>query len=186
MTEPPNERPDAPPNARRLEGSAYVDDDGRADPALAAVLREYDAGTAPYPAVIATLASSRLIVPVIALLGETGEGAVGADGTALVTDKSSDMAAVLLTGADGRLALLAFTGLEALARWDPQARPVPVAAPLAAATAVQEGAAAVVVDVAGPHAFALADDDLQRVASGWRPVQLDDGGWGWLGAAAAD
>lgn len=182
MTEPPNERPDA----RRLEGSAYVDDDGRADPALVSILREFDAGTVPYPAVIAALAAARLIVPVIALLGETGKGAVGADGTALVTDKSSDMAAVLLTGADGRLGLLAFTGLEALARWDPQARPVPVAAHLAAATAVQEGAAAVVVDVAGPHAFALADEDLYRVASGWKPVQLEDGGWGWLGAAAAD
>lgn len=182
MTEPPNERPDA----RRLEGSAYVDDDGSADAALATTLEKYDEGSAPYPAVIAALAPARLIVPVIALLGETGEGAVGADGTALVTDKSSDMAAVLLTGADGRLALLAFTDLDALARWDPQARPVPVAAHLAAATAVQEGAAAVVIDVAGPHAFALADDDLHRVASGWTTVPLDDGGWGWLGTAPND
>lgn len=182
MTAPPNPRPDA----RRLEGSAYVDDEGRADPALASALRDYDGGTVPYPAVIAALAPSRLIVPVVALLGETGEGAMGADGTALVTDKSSDMAAVLLTGADGRLALLAFSDLAALARWDPEARPVPVAAHLAAATAVQEGAAAVVIDVAGPHSFVLADDDLHRVAGGWRPVQLEDGSWGWLGARSED
>lgn len=179
MTEPPNERPDA----RRLEGSAYVDDDGRADPALAAALLAYDEGSAPHPAVLAALVPARVVVPVVALLGEVGEGAVGADGRALATDKSSDMAAVLLTGADGRLALLAFTDLAALARWDPQARPVPVAAHLAAATAVQEKAHALVVDVAGPHTFVLSGDDLHRVAAGWRPVQLDDGGWGWLGAA---
>jgi len=40
-----------------------------------------------------------------------------------------------------------------------------------------------VVDVAGPHPFVLDGDDLTRIASGWQPVQLDDGGWGWLGSA---
>lgn len=174
MTASPNERPDA----RRLQGSAYVDDDGTADGALAEALTAYDAGEASYPEVLAALAPARLLVPVVAVLGEVE---VGEDG--LARDKSSDMAAVLLTGADGRLALLAFTDLGALAAWDPQARPVPVAAHLAAATAVQEGAHALVVDVAGPHTFVLADDDLHRVASGWTPVRLDDGDWAWLGTA---
>jgi len=172
----PNERPDA----RRLQGSEYVDDDGSADPALARALAEYDAGAASYPEVLAALGRARLLVPVVAILGEAE---VGEDG--LARDKSSDMAAVLLTGADGRLALLAFTDLAALAAWDPQARPVPVAAHLAAATAVQEGAHALVVDVAGPHTFVLADDDLHRVAARWTPVRLDDGGWGWLGDSPA-
>ena len=177
MTASPNERPDA----RRLQGSEYVDDDGSADTALAAALTAHASGTAPYPAVLAALAPARLLVPVVAMLGEVE---VGEDG--LARDKSSDMAAVLLTGADGRLALLACSDLDALTRWDPQARPVPVAAHLAAATAVQEGAAALVVDVAGPHPFVLDGDDLPRLASGWQPVQLDDGGWGWLGSSAAD
>lgn len=174
MTASPNERPDA----RRLQGSEYVDDDGSADAGLAAALAGHASGTTPYPAVLAALAPARLLVPVVAMLGEVE---VGADG--LARDKSSDMAAVLLTGADGRLALLAFSDLAALTRWDPQARPVPVAAHLAAATAVQEGAAALVVDVAGPHPFVLDGDDLPRLAAGWQPVQLDDGGWGWLGSA---
>ncbi len=173
MNAPPNKRPDA----RRLQGSEYVDDRGAADPALAHALQRYDDGDAAYPEVIAALAPARLLVPVVAILGEAE---IGADG--LARDKSSDMAAVLLTGADGRLALLAFSDTEALQAWDPDARPVPVAAHLAAATAVQEGAHALVVDVAGPHPFVLADDDLHRVAAQWRPVQLDDGGWGWLGS----
>lgn len=174
MTGSPAERPDA----RRLQGSAYVDDDGSADAALATALAAHDAGTAGEVEVLARLASSRLLVPVVAVLGEVE---VGDDG--LARDKSSDMAAVLLTGADGRQALLAFTDLTALAAWDPAARPVPVAANLAAATAVQEGAAALVIDVAGPHRFVLADDDLHRIAAGWRPVRLDDGGWAWLGSS---
>ncbi|WP_240044355.1 SseB family protein [Nocardioides albidus] len=174
MTASPNERPDA----RRLQGSEYVGDDGAADPALVRALEAYDAGAASYPEVLAALAPARLLVPVVAILGEAE---VGADG--LARDKSSDMAAVLLTGADGRLALLAFTDLAALAAWDPQARPVPVAAHLAAATAVQEGAHALVVDVAGPHTF-VVDDDLRRLAARWTPVRLDDGGWAWLGDSA--
>lgn len=179
MSEPRNPRPGERPDAKRLQGSAYVDDDGSADAALAAALRGYDAGATSYPEVLGTLAGARLLVPVVALLGEVETGPDG-----LARDKSSDMAAVLLTGADGRLALLAFSDLAALAAWDPEARPVPVAAHLAAATAVQEGAHALVVDVAGPHRFVVADDDLHRVASGWRPVRLEDGGWGWLGTTA--
>ncbi|MDN5746003.1 MAG: SseB family protein [Nocardioidaceae bacterium] len=170
------------PDERRLEGSVYVDDDGSPDPVLHSMLIDHEAGTATYPAVLAALAAARLLVPVVALLGETGEGAAGADGQTLVTDKSSDMAAVLLTGADGRLALLAFTDLSTLAAWDPAARPVPVAAHLAAATAVQEGAEALVVDIAGPRRFVLSGEDLHRLAAGWRPVRLEDGGWGWLGS----
>ena len=166
------------PNQRRLQGSEYVDDAGAADPALLSALREYAGSPAAYPAVLAALAGARLLVPVVAVLGEVE---VGEDG--LARDKTSDMAAVLLTGADGRMALLAFTSTATLAGWDPQARPVPVAAPLVAATAVQEGAAALVVDVAGPQQLVVEGEDLHRIAAGWRPVRLPDGGWGWLGVA---
>ena len=65
-------------------------------------------------------------------------------------DKSSDMATVLMRGADGRLALLAFTGLDSLQRWDPDARPVPVPARTAALAAMQDGAEALLIDLAGP------------------------------------
>lgn len=164
------------PDAKRLQGSAYVDDDGSADAGLAAALEGYDAGTTPYAAVLGALATARLLVPVVAILGEVEYGEDG-----LARDKSSDMAAVLLTGADGRNALLAFSETFALTNWDPDARPVPVATHLAAQTAVQEGAAALLVDVSGPVTFVVEGDDLHRLAAGWRPVQLEDGGWAWLG-----
>lgn len=171
MTEPPAEQ-------RRLQGSEYVDDDGSADADLRAVLDSWGAGAASYPEVLAALVPARLLVPVVALLGEVEYDAAG-----LARDKSSDMAAVLLTGADGRRALLAFTGTDTLTAWDPDARPVPVSTVLAAQTAVQEGAAALLVDVAGPARVAVEGDDLHRVAAGWRPVRLADGGWGWLGSS---
>lgn len=164
------------PDAKRLQGSAYVDDDGAADPALARALGHDGSPAASYPEILAALTDARVLVPVVAVLGEVEHGPDG-----LARDKTSDMAAVLLTGADGRTALMAFTSTETLVGWDPDARPVPVAAQLAAATAVQEGADALLLDVAGPAQFVVEGDDLRRLAAGWRPVRLDDGGWGWLG-----
>ena len=89
------------------------------------------------------------------------------------------MAAVLVRAADGSTGLLAFTSLEAMARWDPQARPVPVTTATAATAAVQDGAEALLVDLAGPVTYVVDGDDLTRLASGWRLVGVG-GGHGWV------
>jgi hypothetical protein len=130
---------------RLLAGAGSPGDTGAADPALTAALAAYAADPAREPEVLAALAEARLLVPVLA---ELGESQTGPDG--LVHDKSSDMATVLMRGTDGRLALLAFTGLDALHRWDPDARPVPVPARTAALAALQDGAEALLIDLAGP------------------------------------
>ena len=133
------------PGARLLPGAGAPDDHGEPDATLAAALTAYAADPAREPEVLAALAGARLLVPVVAALGESETGPDG-----LVRDKSSDMATVLMRGPDGRLALLAFTGLDALHRWDPNARPVPVSAPTAGLAALQDGADALLIDVAGP------------------------------------
>jgi len=130
---------------RLLAGAGAPDDTGGADPALAAALAAYAADPAREPEVLAALAEARLLVPVVAALGESETGADG-----LVRDKSADMATVSMRAPDGRLALLAFTGLEALQKWDPDARPVPVPARTAALAALQDGAEALLIDLAGP------------------------------------
>jgi hypothetical protein len=134
-----------------LAGAGAPGDAGDADPALAAALAAYAEDPTREPEVLAALPEARLLVPVVA---ELGESETGPDG--LVRDKSADMATVLMRGADGRLALLAFTGLEAMHRWDPDARPVPVPAPTAALAAMQDGAEALLLDVAGPVAYAVS------------------------------
>jgi len=133
-----------------VAGAGAPDDTGGADPALAAALAAYADDPVWEPEVLDALTDARLLVPVVA---ELGEAETGPDG--LVRDKSSDMAAVLMRGADGRTALLAFTSLEAMHRWDPEARPVPVSAKVAAQAALQDGAAALLIDVAGPVRYAV-------------------------------
>ena len=105
-------------------------------------------------------------------------GEVEHDERGLAHDKSSDMAAVLLRGRDGRTALLAFTSSDSMRRWDPQARPVPVPASLAAEAALRDDATALVVDLAGPTRFVIETADLRELARGSVLVEVNDG-YGW-------
>jgi len=132
---------------RRIETpTTFASDDGTADPRWAPAFAAGDGA-----AVEQILRSGvRLLVPIVSVLDEIDD-----DGS----DKSSHMASVSLVQADGRRGLLAFTSVESMARWDPQARPVPAWARDVAAAAVEEGADGVLVDVAGPVAFAI-DGDL--------------------------
>lgn len=154
---------------RLIPDPGFAGDTGDADPALAAGLAAYSRREASHGEVLMALQDARLLVPVVAMLGE-----VEYDERGLAHDKTSDMAAVLMQGADGRLALLAFTSTETLARWNPEARPVPVVARLAAQSAVQEDAAALVIDVAGPTTFVVEGDDVRALTSGHRLARVGD------------
>jgi hypothetical protein len=163
---------------RTLPDPGFAGDDGGVDPAVTAALAAYDEaaladGPDPHPAALAVVQEARVLVPVVALLGE-----VEHDDQGLAHDKTSDMAAVLLQGRDGRTALLAFTGTESLRRWKDDARPVPVPVRRAAQSALQDGASALVIDVAGPVQFVIEEDDLTSLARGHRLVQVE-GRWAW-------
>lgn len=161
------------PGARSLTGSGFPGDTGEADAhvrgALAAYAAADPADSRGYVAALAALAGSRVLVPVVAMLGEVDHDEAG-----LAREKDSDMAAVLLRGADGRLALLAFTGVDSLHAWDPAARPVPVTARTAARSALQDEAAALVVDVAGPARLVVEGEDLRALAEGWTLARVGD------------
>lgn len=141
---------------RRIETpDAFAGDDGRADP-------RWEPAYADPVSVEALLRSGvRLLVPIVAVLDEV-DAQTGAD-------KSSHMASVSLVQPDGRRGLLAFTGTESLARWDPAARPVPVTSHQVAAAALEEGADGVLVDIAGPVRFAIDGEFLAELARGVSP-----------------
>ncbi len=140
----------------------FPGDDGTADPAVRAALAAYAAGQGSEHAALTALARSRLLVPVVAVLGEAGE-----DGS----EKSTEMALPTLVGRDGRRAVLAFTCLDALKQWRSDARPVPVPAASAWLAGTQDDASAVLIDVAGPVTLAVDGARLAALAAG-RPVPL--------------
>ena len=116
---------------RSLAEPAFPGDDGLVDPRLADALGD-DAS------VFAVYGEVRVFVPIIAVLGE-----LATDGS----DKNADMAAVFMTGADGRKALLTFSSVATLEAWNAAARPVPVWGREAAQAALAEGASALLLDL---------------------------------------
>jgi hypothetical protein len=136
---------------RTLASPQFPDDDGGVDPLLAAALGDD-------LEVLAALPDARVFVPIVALLGE-----VPAEG-----DKNADMAAVLMTGADGRQALLAFSSVASMAQWEPTARPVPILGRDAARATLDEGAAAILLDLASPTFTVVETEDVQHLAAGHR------------------
>lgn len=147
---------------RSLASPQFPGDDGTVAPELAAAFGDD-------LAVLQALPDVRIFVPIVALLGE-----VPAEG-----DKNADMAAVLMTGADGRQALLAFSSVAAMGVWDPQARPVPILGRDAARATLDEGAAAILLDLANPSFTVVETDDVEHLAAGHRLV-TSEAGPAWL------
>jgi hypothetical protein len=162
---------------RTLPDPGFAGDDGSAAPEVAAALAAY-AQDGNRLSTLQVLQHARLLVPVVAVLGEVEHDEAG-----LAHDKTSDMATVLVTGPGGKQGLLAFTSSETLTRWDPQARPVPVTASVAARAALQDGATALVVDVAGPVPYAVEGETLASLAEGLVLTRLttpDGERFGWV------
>ena len=78
------------------------------------------------------------------------------------------MATVSLLNPDGRRGLLAFTSTATLAAWQSDARPVAATSQRVAQAALQEGADAVLLDVAGPVRFPI---ERARAAARWPPAR---------------
>lgn len=168
---------------RPIPSAPFGDDDGSADPRVRAALEEFDRAEGGPANVLAALATSRLLIPIVAVPGDDGpnDDVPGADGSGGRADHShADMATVLTTGRDGRSGLLAFTSVETLQRWNTEARPSPVPTRTAAEAALAEGADALVIDLAGPVMFSVDARDLRSLASGWRPLGT------WQGVGTAD
>ncbi|MFF4102413.1 SseB family protein [Streptomyces sp. NPDC001903] len=146
---------------KNIPDPGFSDDDGSADPRLSAALAAWSTDRAKEPEVLAALKGARLLVPVVAVLGEVETDPE----SGLKREKTSDMAVPTLRAGDRR-ALPAFTSIASLALWDPAARPVAVPLHQALAAAAHEKADTVVLDLAGPVTYQLTGPALLALAEG--------------------
>ncbi|MFI1948548.1 SseB family protein [Streptomyces virginiae] len=146
---------------KNIPDPGFSDDDGSADPRLTAALAAWSEDRAKEPEVLAALKGARLLVPVVAVLGEVETDPE----TGLKREKTSDMAVPTLRAGDRR-ALPAFTSIASLALWDPAARPVAVPLHQALAAAAHEKADTLVLDLAGPVTYQLTGSALLALAEG--------------------
>ena len=140
-------------------------DDGTADPRLAAALRAYDGSARARAEALAALAGARVFVAITA----TSTAEHVETGTGLRAESSAEMALVSMVASDGERAIPAFADTGALRRWRLDVRPVPVDAAYLARAALDDGAAAVVLEPAGA-AVVVRRPDLTSLAAGYVPV----------------
>ena len=168
---------------RSLASPQFAEDDGLADPRVRELLADPSVDELRLARALRDFRLLSCVVAVLDAVDEHGE------------DKDSHMAAVSMVNEHGEKGLLAFSGVDSLASWDPAARPVPALGRDVGQAALQDGAVAVVIDVAGPGRrvlagpalTVLADDlDLTRIdaliqaalvgltADGWVDVAVED------------
>lgn len=135
---------------------------GAPDETVRAAMAEAATGDqTSYLRAVASLCTTRLLLPI----GPADDG---------------DLSAILLESASGPKAVIVFTGADLFGAWAPGARPVPCTLDDVAATAIETGSKAVVIDCNGEHPLVLEAELLQALAQGRRLVELAEGGFGWM------
>ncbi len=142
---------------------AFDGDDGLTPAALDTARQGVLAGALGESGFIAALTGQRLFVPVLAEAAGGPDQDLGQDG-----DKQSDITLVSMTARDGRQALPAFTSVDALTHWHPEARPVAAEAERVMLAALAEGAELVVLDPGAFFPFVVRRPAVEALASGER------------------
>ena len=146
---------------RSFEPNSWAGDNGQADEALVASIHALTSAEGSNEQVVAALSGARVLIPLLAELGESGEGAHGQ-----TVDKSADLAIVTVETPDGQDALPVFSSVAAMAIWNPTARPVPVSAQKAAIAAAQEGNTRIVLDAGNDTEFVVRRPALAAIGQG--------------------
>ncbi len=158
-----------PPRHLAQPSTRFLGDDGSPDPvvrgALASVVDQVS-----YSRALVALCASRLLMPIVASGDETGEHD---------PERRAEMAAVTLSN-NGTSHLLAFTGMDAMRAWQPDARPVLCHLDELAASVAPAGATELLLDMAGPAPFVLSGELLAAIADGNRLVEFEDGDFAWV------
>ena len=155
-----------PWEGRSFEENAYAEDDGETPEALQAALSE---NPVDKEALIAALTDSRLLIPLVASLGESEEGPHGK-----TVDKSADLAIVAVATPDKQTAIPVFSSVAEMQKWRVDARPVPASSQRVALAAASEGHSRVILNPA-TQALAIRTPALEAIvkSDGWLPPHKD-------------
>lgn len=160
-----------PWEGRHFEDNLHTEDDGTAPERLIEALRRFRSRELGEADVIDALRQSRLLIPLLARLGERAQGEHGH-----TVDKSAELSIVTVAGPDGRNVMPAFSSVDAMRGWNPMARPVPADAVRVALAAASEDTDLVVLDPLAPTEFVIRRPALWAIAQSqpWLPSYLDE------------
>lgn len=146
-------------------------DDGSAPAGLLETIMRFRVGEVDAGDVIAALTGQRLLLPLMATAGDTGVGAHGQ-----LVDKTQELALVTTAGPDGRPVLPAFSSVDTMRTWNPDARPIPVETSRIALALAAEGTQLLVLDPGSPSEFVVRHPAFASLALAepWTPPDADE------------
>lgn len=155
-----------PWEGREFQANSWAADDGSAPLELERCLSQVPLDKAQ---LVAVISRSRLLIPLLATLGDTEIGPSG-----LLVDKSAELAIVAVATPDGKTAIPAFSCVEQLSLWNSKSRPVPASGSKVALAAASEGHERVIIDPAGAR-IALRSNWFSAIAQqlDWAPPHQD-------------
>ncbi len=158
-----------PWEGRELEKNRFAGDDGSAPEEFVTAISGFRSGDLGQADVVDALRVSRLLVPLLAQLGESEIGANG-----LKVDKSAELSIVTVKSPDDQDALVVFSSVAAMQRWNPSARPVPTDAIRVCLAAASQLSTRVVIDPGSETEFVIRRPAIARIAQSlaWQPAEL--------------
>ncbi|MGB3732655.1 SseB family protein [Microbacterium sp.] len=160
---------------RHFQENTRASDDGSADPALLDALLRFRAGTGSQAQVVDAFRDARVLVPLVAEKGALRQAQEpNSEDNGLKVDKTQELSIVTVAAPDGRRVQPAFSSVDTMRRWDPQARPIPVEAIRVALSAADEQTDLVVLDPASETEFVMRRPAVWAVAQSqpWEPSFL--------------
>ena len=166
---------------RAFEANPFSDDDGSARTELIQAIANFQSNT-DAAAVFAEFAKSRVLIPLLASLGESGQGAHGQ-----TVDKSADLSVINVETPDGQTGLPVFSSVAAMSKWNPIARPVPSDAVRVALAAATEGNTRIILDPGSETEFVFRRPAIESLAKqeDWQSPHLNEALIGEFGTGVA-
>lgn len=171
-----------PWDGRAFNENPFANDDGSARPELVNAIREFHQ-TGDASKVFFEFSKSRLLIP---LLADLGEAEVGAHGQTV--DKSADLSIVNVETPDGQVGLPVFSSVESMQLWNATARPVPSDAIRIALAAASEGNTRIILDPGSETEFAFRRAAIAALAQqkDWAHPMYDEDVIDAIGAGVED
>ena len=161
----PGDSAGVPWEGRTFHENPEAADDGSAPQRVVEAIRRFRAHEVGVVEVVEALHDARLLLPLLATLGDEGVGAHGQ-----LVDKTQELSLVTAAGPDGRPVLPAFTSTDTMRGWNASARPIPIVVPRIALAVAAEGTPLIVVDPGAPTMFVLRRPSFKALATGERWV----------------
>lgn len=160
-----------PWEGRAFEPNAFAGDDGSADSDLILAIENLHTGVGSVVEVVDAFRKARVLIPLLANLGEAGEGAHGQ-----TVDKSADLSIVTVETPDKQNGLPVFSSVATMQAWNKDARPVPHSAVKAALAAAAEGNTRIILDPGSKTEFVIRRPAFEAIAKElpWVPSFEDE------------